>query len=177
VTGRCSPIPLGTATSRSSSTKRGTKRPISTTFGCAGPSSTGIDRETLAQTSSEGMATAADVMMGTFDPLYPRAERVIAKYAYDPARASALPQEAGWARRGGEGPVSNAGQPLILDIRTTQGRDNASMNVAAGDQCPTVERRFVGTNRGCWKNASSSWRPQRWTPKIRAPPPSRRCGL
>jgi len=28
----------------------------------------------------------------------------------------------------------------------------ASMNVASSDQCPTAERRFVGTNRGCWKN-------------------------
>ncbi len=29
----------------------------------------------------------------------------------------------------------------------------ASMNVVHSDQCPTLERRFVGTNRGCWKNA------------------------
>jgi hypothetical protein len=27
------------------------------------------------------------------------------------------------------------------------------MNVVHSDQCPTAERRFVGTNRGCWKNA------------------------
>jgi ABC-type transport system substrate-binding protein len=29
----------------------------------------------------------------------------------------------------------------------------ASMNVVQSDQCPTAERRYVGTNRGCWKNA------------------------
>ncbi len=29
----------------------------------------------------------------------------------------------------------------------------AAMNIAHGDQCATVDRRYVGVNRGCWKSA------------------------
>jgi peptide/nickel transport system substrate-binding protein len=161
-----------------------------------------LDRQTLAEITTQGTSGVAEVMMSPNDPLYPRVEQAIAKYPYDPTRASALLQEAGWSRRG-DALENAAGQPFRLDIWNTQGRDNetemgimaadlariglamgqnvipqsriseteyrvtfpglnltavpidipASMNVVHSDQCPTAERRFVGTNRGCWKNA------------------------
>jgi ABC-type transport system substrate-binding protein len=129
-------------------------------------------------------------------------ERSITRYPFDPIRATALLQEAGWTRAG-DGLVNQAGQRFTLDIRDTSGRDSeleasiiaanlsalgmqmtetiipqsrvadveyrvqfpglngtatpidipASMNIAHGDQCATVERRYVGVNRGCWRNA------------------------
>jgi peptide/nickel transport system substrate-binding protein len=124
------------------------------------------------------------------------------RYPYDPTRATALLQEAGWTRTA-DGLMGQAGQRFTLDIRDTAGRDSeleaniiaahlsalgmqmtqsivpqsrisdveyrvtfpglngtatpidvpASMNIAHGDQCATAERRYVGANRGCWKNA------------------------
>jgi peptide/nickel transport system substrate-binding protein len=162
----------------------------------------GIDREALAEAITEGAGKMAEVILPVTDPLYPRAERVFAKYPFDPTRAAALLQEAGWTR-GGDGLVNPAAQRFNLDMRDTSGRDSeleagiiaanlsalgmqmsetiipqsrvadveyrvtfpglngtavpidipASMNIAHGDQCATVERRYVGVNRGCWRNA------------------------
>src|SRR5581483_5352102 len=162
----------------------------------------GIDRDTLAQVMTEGMSGVADVMMAPSDPLFPRVDAAIAKYPYDPQRAAALLQEAGWTRRG-DNLVNAGGQAFAVDLWTTAGADNEqegsimganlaqvgvqvvqttvpqsrisdteyrvsfpglnvtagpidipqTMNVAHSDQCAVAERRYVGTNRGCWKNA------------------------
>ncbi len=162
----------------------------------------GIDRVALAEAITEGTGGMAEVMVPTTDPLYPRVDRAIAHYPFDPTRAIALLQDAGWTRTT-DGLMSQSGQRFMLDIRDTAGRDSeleasiidahltalgmqitesivpqariadveyrvtfpgingtatpidipAAMNIAHGDQCATVERRYVGVNRGCWKNA------------------------
>lgn len=143
----------------------------------------------------------AELPVSPGDARYAAIDAAIVKHPYDPNRALALLQEAGWTRQG-EQVVNAAGQPFALDVRTTQASDNErEMNVmaadlsklglqvaltvvpqsrirdleyrvtfpglnntaqsidvpgtvliATSDQCAAAERRFVGGNRGCWKN-------------------------
>lgn len=162
----------------------------------------GIDRATLAEIVTEGTSPPADIPMSPNDPRYPAADAAVTKYPYDPNRALARLQEAGWTRRG-DALVNAGGQPFALDIRTTAGADNESeqniiaadlnklgiqtsqavvpqsrirdsefrikfpglyttaqsidvpgtLRVAISDQCPDPQRRYTGSNRGCWRNA------------------------
>jgi peptide/nickel transport system substrate-binding protein len=93
----------------------------------------GLDRETLAQTVSAGLSPATDIYLSPGDPLYTEAQRVIAKYPYDPNRALALLADAGWAKRG-DTLVDARGEPFKLDVRTTQSADNqAELSIMAAD--------------------------------------------
>jgi peptide/nickel transport system substrate-binding protein len=161
-----------------------------------------LDRATMAEIVTEGTATLAEVPIGPTDPLFARVDQAIVKHGYDPARATALLQEAGWTRRG-DTLVNAAGQPLQFELRTTAQTDNetemaimaadmakvgfqvnqtvvpqsrirdseyrvtfpglnntaqsidvpGTMAVAISEQCASAERRYAGSNRGCWKNA------------------------
>jgi peptide/nickel transport system substrate-binding protein len=83
-----------------------------------------LDRVALAEAVTQGTAPASDMPILPADPLFPRADALIAKYPYDPARAQALMQEAGWTRAAG-GPLMNtAGQSFGLDLWTTAAVDN-----------------------------------------------------
>lgn len=83
----------------------------------------GIDRVSMAEVVTQGTATAADVPLIPGDPLFTRVEQAAMKYAYDPARAAALLQDAGWTRRG-DALLSQSGQPFALDVWTTAAADN-----------------------------------------------------
>ncbi len=78
------------------------------------------DRDGLAEILSQGFGKAANAFIVPNDPLAPEVERAVAKYPYDPGRASALLAEAGWRRQDATAPLSNsAGQSLDIDIWTT----------------------------------------------------------
>lgn len=83
-----------------------------------------LNRLELAEAVSEGTSPVADTVIGPSDPLYPRAQQIIPKYAFDPARALALLAEAGWTRSTSGALASSSGQRFSLDIRTTQRADN-----------------------------------------------------
>lgn len=95
----------------------------------------GIDRVSLADVVTQGTAPASDMPILPADPLFARADAAIAKYPYDPARALALLQEAGWSRAGGSGPlVNSSGQPLTLDLWSTAAVDNErELQIVADD--------------------------------------------
>jgi peptide/nickel transport system substrate-binding protein len=93
----------------------------------------GIDRESMAEITTQGTATAAEVPLFPKDPIYPRAEQAITKYPFDPTRALALLQEAGWTRRG-DTLVGTNGQPFALDLWTTAAIDNErEVSIVAAD--------------------------------------------
>jgi peptide/nickel transport system substrate-binding protein len=93
----------------------------------------GIDRESLAEIVTAGLSPATEIFLSPIDPLYARAQPVIAKYSYDPNRSLALLQEAGWSKRG-DALVDGGGEPFRLDIRSTQGADNqAELSIQAAD--------------------------------------------
>lgn len=162
----------------------------------------GLDRATIAEVVTEGTSGVAEVPIIPSDPLFGRVDSVITKYAFDPNRAVALLQEAGWTKRG-DVLVDASGRPFTLELRTTAQTDNeteasimaadlgklgmqmtqtivpqsrirdneyrvtfpglnntaqsidvpGTMAVVISDQCASVERRYIGSNRGCWKNA------------------------
>lgn len=162
----------------------------------------GVDRATLAEIVTEGTAGVADVPVTPGDARYGTIDAAVVKYAYDPNRAFALLQEAGWTQRG-EILANASAQPFVVELRTTQASDNESemgimaadlrklgmqiaqtvvpqsrirdaeyrvtfpglnntaqsidvpgtLAVATSDQCAVPERRYIGGNRGCWKNA------------------------
>ena len=84
----------------------------------------GIDREALADAVTQGTAPASDMPILPADPLFARADPVIAKYPYDPARALALLQEAGWTRSGSSALTNASGQSFNLEVWTTAAVDN-----------------------------------------------------
>src|SRR5581483_9101873 len=94
---------------------------------------TGVDRQPLAQVVTPGESDVAEIYLIPTDPLFAKADSVITKYPYDPARAASLLADAGWTRRG-DTLVNSAGEPFTLDIRTTQNEDNLTeMHIMAAD--------------------------------------------
>lgn len=81
---------------------------------------TGIDRAAYADVAIPGHPErAADAILPNDDPLYPYVKGGMDRYTYDPNRASAILQEAGW-RRGADGTLVNAaGSRFTLLIRGT----------------------------------------------------------
>ncbi len=161
----------------------------------------GMDRATMAEIVTQGLAPMADVPISPNDPIFARVAPAIVTYPYDTNRAAALLGEAGWSRRG-DALADARGQQFTVDVRTTAGTDNevemgiiaadlsklgmqvsqtvipqsrirdnefrvtfpglnttaqsidvpGTLAVAISDQCASVERRYIGSNRGCWKN-------------------------
>jgi peptide/nickel transport system substrate-binding protein len=86
-----------------------------------------LERPVIADVVLEGASREADLMMVPTDPLFERANRIIARYPYDPPRAAALLEEAGWTRRGDQ-LLSASGERFsvgfAMEIRTTEMADN-----------------------------------------------------
>jgi peptide/nickel transport system substrate-binding protein len=77
-----------------------------------------LDRETLVQQLFEGKQAVASSFMNPLDWVYSDA---VPHYAYDPEKAAALFDEAGWTP-GGDGIRRNAaGEALSLELMTTAG--------------------------------------------------------
>lgn len=93
----------------------------------------GIDRAAIAEIVTAAASPAANAIVPPGDPLYERVQRSIATYPFDRGRALALLQESGWTRSGDA--LTNArGQPLSLEIWTTQVSDNETeMSLVASD--------------------------------------------
>ncbi|WP_375592680.1 peptide ABC transporter substrate-binding protein [Algihabitans albus] len=79
----------------------------------------GIDRDAISEQLFAGRNPVADGNVSPLDWVYSDA---IPTYPYDPERAEALLEEAGWTRQGGSGLRRNAaGDSLRLEIMTTAG--------------------------------------------------------
>ena len=100
-----------------------------------------IDREQLASVMTSGLGRVGDVWGLPADPIFPEVDRTIAKYPYDPQRALALLEEAGW-RRQPNGLLANvAGQTLDIDVNSG----------SAEQQVPTIIAdawKAIGVNAG-----------------------------
>lgn len=57
-----------------------------------------VDRELMAAALSRGLSAPADSFYSREDPLWPRLEQAVMRYAYDPRRVEALLVDAGWSR-------------------------------------------------------------------------------
>ena len=93
----------------------------------------GLDRPSNAEIVTAGASPATDAMVPPGDPLYERAQQVVARYPFDRARATALLRDAGWTK-GGDTLTNETGQPFPLEIWTSQVSDNETeMSLAAAD--------------------------------------------
>ncbi len=100
-----------------------------------------IDRQQVAEVMTSGLGRLADVWALPADPVYDEADRVIAKYPYDPQRALGILAEAGWTR-GASGLLTNAaGQTLDVDVNS--GSAEAQLPPIIGDAWKTI-----GVNAG-----------------------------
>jgi peptide/nickel transport system substrate-binding protein len=100
-----------------------------------------IDRQQLADVMTSGLGGVGDVWALPKDPIYPEAERVVAKYPFDPQRAVAILQELGWTRQSGGSLTNSAGQTLDIDVNSG----------SAEPQVPTIIAdawKAVGINAG-----------------------------
>jgi peptide/nickel transport system substrate-binding protein len=80
-----------------------------------------INRKALVDGIYAGRAPVLYFWLPPIDPLYPAVDRAIPKYAYDPGRAEALLQEAGWVK-GPDGRARDAsGQTLSIPMQVLPG--------------------------------------------------------
>jgi ABC-type transport system substrate-binding protein len=84
---------------------------------------TGVDRAAYADVAIRGHPErGADAILPNDDPLYSYVKGGMDRFSYDPNRASALLQEAGW-RRGADGVLVNAaGAPFTVLVQPAPGR-------------------------------------------------------
>ncbi len=84
----------------------------------------GIDRRAISREMFGGKLPLADSNISSLEPVFTTAAR---HYSYDPRRAAALLDEAGW-KQAGPGPRRNAaGQPLIIELGTTAGNHSREL--------------------------------------------------
>lgn len=84
----------------------------------------GINREAISREMFGGKLPVADSSISALEPIYAPTTK---RYSYDPRRAGALLDEAGW-KSTGRGPRRNAaGQPLIIDLGTTAGNHSREL--------------------------------------------------
>ena len=77
-----------------------------------------INRDDISENLSGGFEPVAHMPLSPKRPQFDRAQAVVTKYPYDPARAQALMSEAGW-NRGPDGVLVNAqGERFVIDGRT-----------------------------------------------------------
>jgi peptide/nickel transport system substrate-binding protein len=82
-----------------------------------------VDRPAFAAAMQGSLAQVGDTAYPPDSALYPKIERVIAKYPYDVSRALALLGEAGWVR-GADGMVrDSSGRTLEMEVRTPEDKD------------------------------------------------------
>ncbi len=79
---------------------------------------TAIDRATMAEVLTQGMASIADSWIPPDHALRPHIESLIPQFTYDPGRAQQLISQAGWAR-GSDGVLvhSQTGETMDLVVR------------------------------------------------------------
>jgi len=76
-----------------------------------------VDRQAMVDNIYGGKSLVAYFWLPPSDPAFPAADREVQKYAYDPARAAALLQEAGWVK-GSDGVARNAaGEALEIPMQ------------------------------------------------------------
>ncbi len=81
-----------------------------------------VQRQDLVDAITLGFGSPADVFMTPSDALFREVDASIAKYPYDPARASALLADAGWRRAPGADVLTNAaGQAFDLEVSRNAG--------------------------------------------------------
>jgi peptide/nickel transport system substrate-binding protein len=100
-----------------------------------------IDREQVAMVMTSGLGSVADIWALPADPIYRDVERVIVRYPYEPQRATALLEEAGWRRQPGGLLTNAAGQTLDVDVNSG----------SAEPQLPTIIAdawKAIGVNAG-----------------------------
>src|SRR5438445_9097526 len=78
-----------------------------------------MDRGSLVGSLLQGLSTAADMYLAPNDAVFTDADRAIAKYPFDPSRAQAVLQDAGWIRDAG-GALVKDGERFVLELRTTE---------------------------------------------------------
>ena len=76
-----------------------------------------IDRAGIVDNIYAGKGRVAYFWMPPSDPSFPAADRVVRKYQFDPARATALLQEAGWTRSSDGIARNPAGDPLDIPMQ------------------------------------------------------------
>lgn len=92
-----------------------------------------IDRASLAEVMTSGLGSVAHMFLLPVNPAFGDASQAVVKYAYDPNRAAALLQEAGWTRDSG-GFASNArGEPLKMSLYGTTDSGGATQLAVIAD--------------------------------------------
>jgi peptide/nickel transport system substrate-binding protein len=84
----------------------------------------GIDRKAISDEIFAGRDPVADSFMPPLDPAY---SPDVPHYPYDPAKARALLEEAGWHQSGGGVRRNKEGAPLALELATTSGNRTREM--------------------------------------------------
>jgi peptide/nickel transport system substrate-binding protein len=86
----------------------------------------GLDRAGLADLMTGGLDGPADAYIQRSDPFFPDVDAAVTRYPYDPARATALFEEAGWHRSAASGLLANAaGQSFGLELWASQQQEAA----------------------------------------------------
>jgi peptide/nickel transport system substrate-binding protein len=84
----------------------------------------GIDRKAISETIFAGRDPVADSFMPPLDPAY---SPDVPRYPYDPAKARALLDAAGWHQSGDGVRRNKDGAPLALELATTSGNRTREM--------------------------------------------------
>src|SRR5439155_1609264 len=100
-----------------------------------------IDRQQLADVMTSGLGSAGEAWALPTDAIYPDVVQSVVKYPFDPGRATATLQEAGWTRQPGGLLVDSTGQTLNIDLNSG----------SAEPQVPTIIAdawKAIGINTG-----------------------------
>lgn len=84
----------------------------------------GVDRKAISETIFAGRDPVADSFMPPLDPAY---SPDVPRYPYDPAKARALLDAAGWHQSGDGVRRNKDGAPLALELATTSGNRTREM--------------------------------------------------
>src|SRR2546423_14858686 len=97
----------------------------------------GINRQEMVDTIQYGRSIIADTVLNPNQPQYRDIIARVPRYPYDPARATQLLSELGYAK-GADGALRDpAGQQLTVEMRTTADVDATVKSLsAAGDHLP-----------------------------------------
>jgi peptide/nickel transport system substrate-binding protein len=97
-----------------------------------------IDRATLVEVATHGLAPPADSWLRPDDPIRPQVGSAIPQYPYDPGRAQQLLAQGGWSR-GADGALTHTEnrERFELEIRAREAASEQGMNIVA-DQWKAV---------------------------------------
>jgi peptide/nickel transport system substrate-binding protein len=98
-----------------------------------------VDRDGLVEALNYGLGSPGHMFMAPSEPGFQEADRVIAKYPFDPSRASNLLADAGWRRAQPGGSVTGStGQTLDIEVWTTAGGTGDAEAAILADNFKTV---------------------------------------